>query len=426
MSAIRSRTRKKRLKINKRKKRQRLVPRSKRRSIRSNSKTRLKTSARSILVLDHFVPHFDQDTGSRTLYQYIKLFLDMGLQVYFAGYDPTRYEPYTSHLEKLGVKVFNNHTHLQNWLKKNKKRLAYAYINRPHVAERFLPLLRSKSKAKIIYNSVDLQFLRELRRAQLEGDQAAIAQAEQIKQRELQWFRMSDVVFTVSDYERDLLMQELPEKTVVTIPTFFYQPPFPIGMQAPSREERTDITFVGGFNHSPNIDGVLWFVREIIPLIQIHLPQVHFNIIGSNPTPSILALANDKIHVTGFIPDEALEQYYTRSRVVVAPLRYGAGVKGKIIEAVARGIPVVTTSIGIEGIRQSENIVTVCDTAEAFAIHTIDLYRNEERWQFIRKQQIDYSHHFLTINYAKQVIMPYINKNADRRPCHRRQSRRFS
>ena len=355
-------------------------------------------------MLDHFVPHYDRDTGSRTLYQYLRLFREMGFRVRFAGYDSTRYEPYTSELTRMGVQVLDGSAEaMEAWLRLNGKRIAYAYVNRPHVAEKFMDPLRRLTQAVVVYNAVDLGYLREMRRAELEQNPIAMAQALQLKEKELQWFRMSDIVCTVSEYEKAVLESEVPGKPVAVVPTFFYDPPFPVGLGTPW-ETRTDLTFVGGFSHSPNVDGVFWFVRDVLPLIRARLPHVRFNIIGSNPPPEIAALANETIQVTGYVPDEELERLYGQTRVAVAPLRYGAGVKGKIIEAVARGIPVVTTSIGIEGIPEPAEVIAVADTPEAFAAQVADLYENGERWRFMRDRQIAYADRYLTAAYAGQVL----------------------
>ena len=357
-----------------------------------------------MLVLDHFVPHYDQDTGSRTLFQYMQLFLEMGFRVRFAGFDSTRYEPYTSELERMGVEVLSgDQSALEAWLRENGAEVAYAYVNRPHVAEKYFDLVRRLTQAVIVYNAVDLRYLREMRRAELEQNPALSEQALHLKEQELRWFRTSDVTLTVSEYEKAVLEAEVPGIRAVVVPTFFYNPPFPIGPDIPY-EQRTDLSFVGGFSHSPNTDGVLWFVQEVLPLIRARLPQIRFNVIGSNPPPVIAALEGDGIHVTGYVPDEELERLYGQTRVVVAPLRYGAGVKGKIIEAIARGIPIVTTNIGIEGIPEPAEVIAVANTPEEFAVQVADLYENMERWQFTRGRQAEYSSRFLTREFAKQVL----------------------
>lgn len=373
---------------------------------------------RTILVLDHFVPHFDKDTGSRNMFQYLNLFRDMGLAVKFAGYDFTRYEPYTSMLEERGIEVLSGEPEaMRKWLKRHGSKVAYAYINRPHVGETYLDMVRDHTKAKIIYNSVDFGFLREERRAAVEGNPLALSHAQELKAREFALFHKSDVVYTVSEFERVLLEGLLPGKRVADIPTFVYEPPFPKGEPVPY-EERSFITFVGGYNHSPNVDGVLWFVGEIWPMIRTQLPEATLVVIGSNAPPPITELhGKDGICMPGSVSDDELEWFYSRTKAVIAPLRYGAGVKGKVIEAVARGVPVVTTSVGAEGIREWGDIIIADDSNEGFAAQVVDLFRNADRWHWIRDRQTDYAYRYLTTDYAKQVVSTDIipNPNHGRR-----------
>ncbi|MNP47804.1 hypothetical protein D3C76_1418810 [compost metagenome] len=152
------------------------------------------------------------------------------------------------------------------------------------------------------------------------------------------------------------------------------------------------------------MDGILWFVREIWPLICQELPDALFVIMGSNPPPQILELNGNGIWVAGNVPDDVLEWFYSRTRVVVAPLRYGAGVKGKIIEAVERGIPVVTTSMGAEGIKEADTFLRVADFKEEFALSVTELYRNDGLWQHMRDRQTNYAGRYLTTDYAISVL----------------------
>src|SRR5205814_10715677 len=110
------------------------------------------------------------------------------------------------------------------------------------------------------------------------------------------------------------------------------------------------LPFIGNLAHRPNSDGVLYFLREVYPLVRAALPQIELDIIGDNPA-EIAAYASPDVRVRGYVPD--VEPFWQARRVFVAPLRYGAGVKGKIGEALAHGLPVVTTTVGAEGDRKS-------------------------------------------------------------------------
>jgi glycosyltransferase involved in cell wall biosynthesis len=144
-------------------------------------------------------------------------------------------------------------------------------------------------------------------------------------------------------------------------------------------ENRSDIIFVAGFSHTPNVDGAIWFVNKVFPKIKHHLPDIKIYLVGSKPTKSILDMQSEDIIVTGFVTDEELENIYSKAKLIVCPLRYGAGVKGKIIEAVYHKVPVITTNIGIEGINNESALIDVKDSPDEFAQCVIDRY-NDNTW----------------------------------------------
>jgi len=191
-------------------------------------------------------------------------------------------------------------------------------------------------------------------------------------------------------------------------PTFIYEGPFPMGIDS-SFEERHDITFVGGFAHPPNFDGIKWFIDEVFPKVLAAMGNVRLNVIGSNPPDELLALGSERINVTGFVSDQVLEEYYAHTRIVVAPLRFGAGVKGKIIEAIAYGIPIVTTSTGIEGIPNREAVAIVADSADEMARTICAIYPDRERWQAIRVGLAQYARDNVSVDHAKDVITRILN-----------------
>ena len=168
--------------------------------------------------------------------------------------------------------------------------------------------------------------------------------------------------------------------------------------------EKKDIIFVGGFKHKPNEDAVLWFVRDIWPKILKEVPECNFIIAGSSPTEKIKELECDNIKVTGFISDEELAGYYKNCKVCVIPLRFGAGVKGKTIEAIYNKIPVVSTSVGIEGINGIEECISAADTDKDFANKVIEYYNNPK----LAEETVDNYHRYLSkyfsSDYAKDLF----------------------
>ena len=140
--------------------------------------------------------------------------------------------------------------------------------------------------------------------------------------------------------------------------------------------------FVGGFQHPPNVDAVEYFLDEILPLIVCRLPDIQVHIVGSNMPATLRARAIRNVHVHGFVRD--LDQLYSRVRLTIAPLRYGAGVKGKVNQSMAHGVPVVATTPATEGMHLvHETDVLVADTASDFADSVVRLHENEELWRRI-------------------------------------------
>lgn len=401
-TAVKSLIRKRR-KIGNRKK-------SGRKSLRRKRARRLPAALRSgkpiIVVADYAVPHYDRNTGSRNLYHYLKLFKKMGLDVKMIGADGIRHEPYTSELERQGIEVLNGQmrgSEFAAWLKRHRRDIRYAYLLRPHVAGAYLDPIRRHTRAKIIYNGVDFHYLRELRRYELDGDPQTLASANRFREEEFALFAKSDVVYTVSEYEKALLEQQMPGKRVVVVPTYIYEEPFPLGEPA-GFAERSGIVFVGNFSHQPNADGILWFIQEILPLIRTEVPEATLTVVGANPPPAVAEHESEHVRMAGFVSDEELLAHYSRSRVIVVPLRYGAGVKGKLIEACAHGVPAVTTPIGAEGIAQVEEIAAVADSPERFAERLISLYRDPAGWQSLRDSQIRYAERYLSVDYALSIL----------------------
>ena len=133
-----------------------------------------------------------------------------------------------------------------------------------------------------------------------------------------------------------------------------------------------ELLFVAGFNHPPNIDAAVWFVETVLPSLRDSIPGLRLHIAGSNPSQVVLDLASDDVTVHGYVSDEELISLYGRAACAVVPLRFGAGVKGKVLEAIRYGVPLVTTSIGAEGIPDALEVMRVADDPQGFAQAVLD------------------------------------------------------
>lgn len=332
-----------------------------------------------LLFVEHYVPTWDKDAGSKLDYQYIRLFLKKGIQVKVLGDNFKKEEPYTSILQQMGVEVLYGNkmqAEIWNWLERNRNMIDIAYLNRPHIAAKYIDFLREYTNMKILFFGCDLHSLRLGREYEISGDEKILEEAEYWHDVEFSVMQKADMSYYPSVAEKRVIHQENPVLHVKAITAFIYDDKLDI---PDNYAEREGLLFVGGFGHPPNKDAVLWFVEEILPAIHAVLPEIPFRIVGSHVPEEIQALhGKDHIEVLGFVSDERLAELYLESRVVVAPLRFGAGIKGKIVDALHNGAAIVTTSIGAEGITDGEQVLCIKDNAKDFADAVIRLYPDHE------------------------------------------------
>jgi hypothetical protein len=233
---------------------------------------------------------------------------------------------------------------------------------------------RCAPDALFVLDTVDLHFLREGRGAQITGDPGEQRRAAAIREDELAMIRGADVTLVVSETERDMLLAQLPAADVRVISNVLEA-----GSTGPGFVQRRGMLFIGGFKHRPNVDAVEWYAREIRPEVRRRLPETRTFVIGSDMPESVRNLAGLGIEAVGHVLD--LEPHLRRCRLSIAPLRYGAGVKGKISTAQSAGLPVVATSIAVEGMHLvPERDVLVADDAPAFADAIVRLHDDELLW----------------------------------------------
>ena len=236
-------------------------------------------------------------------------------------------------------------------------------------------LRRHAPQARLVFDSVDLHYLRERRAADLAGDARLQRAATRTQALELDVMQRSDVTLVVSPAERDLLARDAPGVRVEVVSNLHQV----AGAGLPF-EQRRDLVFVGGFRHPPNVDAVRWFVESVFPRVRAALPDVRFHCIGGDLVPEIVALREHQgVLVHGYVPD--ITPYMDGCRIAIAPLRYGAGVKGKINLSMAHGQPVVATATAVEGmhLRHGHDVLAAGD-ADGFADAVIQLYGDATLW----------------------------------------------
>ncbi|MQP75594.1 glycosyltransferase [Stenotrophomonas sp. MYb238] len=335
---------------------------------------------RQILIVDEAVPRPDRDSASLRQFNLIRMLLAGGAHVVFLPTRGGHGGAATEALQALGVEVWHGPwmKGVGGWLRTHGPRFQVVMLVRHHVAGVCLPLLRRHApQACTVFDTVDLHYLRERRGAELAGDPRLARSAERTRASELAVMAATDVTLLVSAAEKEQLAADAPQVKVELLSNLHE-----VAGQGLDWAQRHDLVFVGGFRHPPNLDAMQWFIGEVFPRIRQRLPQVRFHCIGADVPDSLQALAAGQpgVQVHGYVPD--VVPWMAGGRIAVAPLRFGAGVKGKINLSMAHGQPVVATSCAAEGmhLRDGQDVL-VADGAEAFAEAVVRLHDDEALWR---------------------------------------------
>jgi GT2 family glycosyltransferase len=357
---------------------------------------------RTVLVIDESTPHPDRDSGSLRLVNLFRLLREEGAHVVFLPADRAYDDAWTPALQQLGVEVWHAPfvERATSWLRRHGCRFDTVVVCRHFVAREFLPALREHApRARIVFDSIDLHYLRERRGAELAGDPALLRAAERTRELELEVVAHCDATLVVSGIERDLLAADAPGATVEVLSNLHR-----VAGPGLAFDRRHDLVFVGGFRHPPNADAVAWFVESVLPRIRQRLPEVRFHCVGGDVPDAIAMLAaHPGVVVHGHVADIA--PFMDGARVAVAPLRYGAGVKGKVNLSMAHGQPVVATACAVEGMHlQAGEDVLVADDAESFADAVVLAYRDAALWQRLAANGLRNVERHFSLDAGREVV----------------------
>jgi O-antigen biosynthesis protein len=334
---------------------------------------------RTVLVIDSYVPLYDREAGSQRMFHIVKMLRRAGFNVIFLPDNFAAMQPYTRELQQLGVEVLHHvdggRTQAEA-LDAVLPLLDFAWISRPELYQKYEPLMRRNRATRIIYDTVDLCHVRKRREAELLGE--SDDEWLKLQQMEFEAAGSADATVVVTPEEREAL-ELLGVKNITIIPTVHESS----GVQSRRFEESSGLLFIANYNHPPNVDAAQWLCDAVMPIVWTSLPDVRVVLVGSNPSAAVTALKSDRVRVTGYVRDVTM--YFRDSRLFVAPLRFGAGMKGKIGQALQYALPVITTPVGAEGLglRDGENAAIAAAAPEAFAAAIVSLYGDRERWQRI-------------------------------------------
>ena len=372
-----------------------------------------------VLVADHKLPEPDRDAGSRSILHLMRSLMAGGALVVFWPHNPALPEPYRQQLEAEGIALLvdaPSATDLTAWVREQRPVLDWLLLSRPDVAEAVLNALGPEPGLRLAYYGHDLHHRRLLREAAYGRADAELLQrtAKALQQEQQAWKQAALIYYPAADEVAEVqqwLREQGTTADVRQLPVFAYPAPSPTRIRAEQQQPpAARLLFVAGFAHPPNTDAALWFVQQVWPLVQQGCPGVRLWLVGSHPPAAIQELASPAIGVSGSVSDAELEQHYRQARVVVAPIRHGAGVNGKIVEALAHGVPCVCSPEGARGFSQPDRALRIAADAHSFAMACLELLGNNEAWQQQRQLGLAYVAEHFSQARQQEALEPLLQR----------------
>jgi glycosyltransferase involved in cell wall biosynthesis len=347
--------------------------------------TRIKVPSRrqdgkSVLYIDATTPTPDQNSGSIDAINLMHMFRDLGFRLTFIPEDNFMHSgKYTERLQKLGIRVIHLpfYSSVRNFIESDGQEFDMVVLSRVEIVERYLDMVRTLiPRTKIVFNTVDLHGLRTLREAHITNEQDKKKAANAIAAAEMYSITKADATIVLSRYEKALLEDKLRNANIHLIPLLR---DCHDQSRLPGFWERRHIMFVGTYQHPPNHDAAMYLVKKIWPAVHKQLPDVRLLLVGSSITPEIQGLAGDGVEVLGFVED--LDGLIADCRLTVAPLRYGAGLKGKVATSLLAGVPMVATDIAVEGTELIDGQhILIANEPGRFSEAMVRLYTEPTLW----------------------------------------------
>jgi glycosyltransferase involved in cell wall biosynthesis len=331
---------------------------------------------------------------------------DLGHKITFIPENLRYQQPYADMLQERGIEVVYSpySRSLEGYLSKRGRDFEVIILSRADVADKFIDCVRKYAPdALVVFDTVDLHFVREQRMAELKNSSSLRRLAQNRKKQELEIAAKADITLVVSPTEKHVIQECRPELRVQILSNVHE-----VHGSATAFQDRDGILFIGGFEHPPNSDAVIYYVQEIFPLIRKKLVNTVTYIVGSNPPPAIVAVGSHDIVVTGYVED--VFNYFNKCRLSIAPLRYGSGVKGKVNMSMSYGLPVVATSTAAEGMHlRDEFDVLIADEAESFADAVVRLYTDEALWKKLSENGLKNVEKYFSKSVARKTLADILN-----------------
>ncbi|SLM29947.1 Glycosyl transferase, family 2 (fragment) [Desulfamplus magnetovallimortis] len=362
---------------------------------------------KTLLWIDERTPTPDKDSGSLDAFNFMKTACEDNWGITFLPLKNQNHAgQYTENLQRLGIECWYQPfiKKTTQYLKQYGSQFDLVILSRVTVAA---PLIDDVKKyapqAKIVFNTVDLHFIRHSREMELNISNYNQIHIDKLKESELAVVKKSDLTILISENEAKIVKKHCPTAKLAVIPIIRDIPG-----TIHSFKNRKDICFLGGFSHPPNVDAVIYFTHNVWPLVKAKLPGCKFIIAGSDMPDSIKRLASEDIVIKGYVPE--LHSLFEKVKLSVAPLRYGAGIKGKIVSSMSHGVPVICTTIAAEGMGLSNIInVSIADSPTELCKSICELYNSEKLWDSISKAGIKKTYECFSINSVSPIITETLN-----------------
>lgn len=336
----------------------------------------------SLVFVTPVVPDPRREGSALRIWHVLRIFAQYGftitilpIQHQFKSIPEATIRERTIYWESSGIQVLVRNTSFLDYISRIADTHTLFWYDAYISAEIALPRLKTMyPKACHAFDTVDLAHRRFFREAKIKDNKKLLLRAIDVKRKEYALAAKANVTIMISKEEEAILKKDLPSATLFYLPNVH-----PCQHQTPQFENRNGVSFVGNYLHTPNLDAVNWFIKEIWPLCLERSPDLRLNLVGSGPLNSLNLSEIKNVNLVGYVND--LEDFLSRSRLTIAPLRFGAGIKGKVLFSLSQGIPCVGTTVAAEGMEFLTNKgFTLAESPEAFAVAVEQLHNNQDIW----------------------------------------------
>lgn len=340
------------------------------------------SNTNKIVMVSNYLPRFDVGSSNTRIYHLVNMLTDLGINITYIYFhvtkDDGRYRDAMPGVETINLPG-EPHEHAERITSLTPDILWLTNLWTPSFFKSMGMLMENvrinSPETKIILDTMDVHAKKYFRKYKLEKKQEDLFTANAFNELEKKYYPLADTVFVVTEVEKKELLELVSDSASINvIPNVHIE-----NNQQRPFEKRQHLIFLGNFAINHNVDAVLHFVENIFPLIHKRRPQIQFHVLGRQADTNLRALEGPNVRIHGFVQD--LENALAQYRIFVCPMTYGAGMKGKLGEAMSRGLPLVTTSIGAEGFGLTDGEQCfIADAPEEFALKVVHLYEDRIAW----------------------------------------------